>query len=264
VAVRAAAPAGSASDGVHDQVPSAPTVAVQTAVFPLDTVTVSPGVPVPVMTGVVLVSVAPAAGEVIAGACGSTSPRTVWRNALPLLVRLSSTSISHVPAIGFGTWNVAVPFVSSTPFTVRVRGGLPVVVVWVATVVPAGLTRNSDIGLSGLASGVDTVTPRSARPAGTLMLNVLIWPIPRPTVLVIVVSNEPPALGMSVRRAIGSEVVAPLAAVNWTDSGWSPGAVGNATWSGIVAERCAPIVIAGEAGEVIQFWPAARKLTVPR
>ena len=30
-------------------------------------------------------------------------------NSLPLVVRLSSTSISHVPAIGFGTWNVTEP-----------------------------------------------------------------------------------------------------------------------------------------------------------
>jgi hypothetical protein len=208
---------------------------------------------------------------VIAGACASTSPTTVWLNSLPLVVRLSSTSISHVPAIGFATWKVAVCIgvpltvwvVSRTPLTVRVLGGLPVVTVWVATEVPAGLTRNGVIGSSGLVSGVVTVTPRSGRPAGTLTLNVLIWPIPRPTVLVICVSNSPPVLGTSVRRAIGSEVAAPLAALNCTDSGWSPGAVGNASCSGIATTRCAAMVVVGDAGEVIQFCPEALKLTAP-
>src|SRR3954447_26686347 len=154
VAVSAAEPRGRAGDGVHDQVPSLPTVAVQTTALPFETVTVSPATPVPEMSGVVLVSVAPPAGDVIVGACGSTSPTTVWVNSLPLLVRLSATSISHVPAIGFATWKVAVctgvPLtvwvVNRTPFTVRVLGGLPVVVVWVATEVPAGLTRYSVIG----------------------------------------------------------------------------------------------------------------------
>src|ERR1700754_4184450 len=138
-----------ASVGVHDHVPSAATTAVHSTVVPLDTVTVSPGVPVPEITGCVLVGVEPAAGEVIAGACGRTSPTTVCVNSLPLLVRFSATSISHVPACGFGTWNVAtdicwpltVCVVNAIPLTVRVRGGLPVVVVCVATDVPAGLTR---------------------------------------------------------------------------------------------------------------------------
>ena len=52
--------------------------------------------------------------------------------------------------------------------------------------------------------------------------------------LVIVVSNGPPADGISVRRSTGSDVRAPLLAANCTDSGWSPGAVGMATRSGTV------------------------------
>src|SRR6201986_3106731 len=59
VAVSVAAPPGMASAGVHDQVPSAATTAVQSTVAPLETVTVSPGTPVPEISGCVVVSVAP-------------------------------------------------------------------------------------------------------------------------------------------------------------------------------------------------------------
>jgi hypothetical protein len=54
VAVSVTGPLGRAADGVHDQRPSGPTVAVQATAPPAETVTVSPGAPVPEMSGVVL------------------------------------------------------------------------------------------------------------------------------------------------------------------------------------------------------------------
>src|SRR5262249_19147074 len=107
VAVSVTGPAGRAGAGVHDQVPSAATVAVQPGVVPFHTVTVSPGTPLPETTGLRLAGEDPSAGDVIAGACASTSPTTVCVNSLPLLVRFNATSISHVPAIGLATWTVA-------------------------------------------------------------------------------------------------------------------------------------------------------------
>jgi hypothetical protein len=47
-------------------------------------------------------------------------------------------------------------------------------------------------------------------------------------------------------------------------SAWTAVSVtGNATCSGIVADRCAAMAIAGEADEVIQLCPDALKLIVP-
>jgi hypothetical protein len=72
VAVTVFEPSGSAVVGVHDQVPSACTVAVQrVAPVPSVTVTVSPAVPLPEIVGVVSVVVEPDAGAVIVGATGT-------------------------------------------------------------------------------------------------------------------------------------------------------------------------------------------------
>ncbi len=63
---RRTGPAGSASVGVHDQVPSAATTAVQTTAPPAETVTVSPATPVPEIAGVCGWSIVdPLAGDVI-------------------------------------------------------------------------------------------------------------------------------------------------------------------------------------------------------
>lgn len=72
VAVSVFEPVGSGAVGVQDQVPSTATVAVHTAVVPSNTVTESPGVPVPEIAGVVSVVELPSLGDVIAGATGST------------------------------------------------------------------------------------------------------------------------------------------------------------------------------------------------
>ena len=77
--------------------------------------------------------------------------------------------------------------------------------------------------LSGLVSAVRNVALRLDRPAGTLIWYVFSWPIIRPTVRVISVWNDPPAAGISQRRATGTDAVAPFRAENCTDSGWSPG-----------------------------------------
>ena len=55
--------------------------------------------------------------------------------------------------------------------------------------------------------------------------------------------NEPPADGMRVRRAIGTELSSPFGAVNCTDSGPSPGAWGRAMLRGTLAELRGGMVI---------------------
>ena len=75
--------------------------------------------------------------------------------------------------------------------------------------------------------------------------------------------NEPPADGMRVRRAIGTELSSPFGAVNCTDSGASPGAWGRAMLSGTLAELRGAMVTGADAGLVVKFWPLAWKVTVP-
>ena len=75
--------------------------------------------------------------------------------------------------------------------------------------------------------------------------------------------NEPPADGMRVRRAIGTELASPPGPVNCTDSGASPGAWGRAMLSGTLAQLRAGMVTGADAGLVVKFWPLAWKVTVP-
>src|SRR5258707_6090976 len=104
----------------------------------------------------------------------------------------------------------------------------------------------------------------SFSPEGTLMSYVEICPTPRPTVLVIGVRNVPPLDGISVRRATGSDVVAPLLAVNCTDSGWSPGVPGVATSSGTVALECGAIRTGNSvAGALMKCCPEIWKEMSP-
>ena len=75
--------------------------------------------------------------------------------------------------------------------------------------------------------------------------------------------NEPPADGMRVRRAIGTEVSSPFGVVNCTDSGASPGVLGRAMLSGTLTELRGGMVTGADAGLVVKFWPLAWKVTVP-
>jgi hypothetical protein len=75
--------------------------------------------------------------------------------------------------------------------------------------------------------------------------------------------NEPPADGIRVRRAIGTELSSPPGPVNCTDSGASPGVRGMATARGTLAELSAGMVTGADAGSVVKSWPLAWKVTVP-
>ena len=75
--------------------------------------------------------------------------------------------------------------------------------------------------------------------------------------------NEPPADGMRVRRAIGTELSSPFGPVNCTDSGASPGAWGRAMLSGTFTELRGGMVTGADAGLFVKFWPLAWKVTVP-
>ena len=75
--------------------------------------------------------------------------------------------------------------------------------------------------------------------------------------------NKPPADGMRVRRAIGTELSSPFGPVNCTDSGASPGARGRAMLRGTLTELRGGMVTGADAGLVVKFWPLAWKVTVP-
>ena len=76
-------------------------------------------------------------------------------------------------------------------------------------------------------------------------------------------ANKPPADGIRVRRATGTELSSPPGPVNCTDSGASPGDRGRAMASGTLTELRAGMVTGADAGTVVKSWPLAWKVTVP-
>jgi hypothetical protein len=130
-----------------------------------------------------------------------TSPLTTWVNSWPLVVRLSTTTISHLPGAGSATdrFARAVGVVDPTPCSVVVG------VASAVTSAPAGLNSSYVYPLSGFASAVPNDTLIDCWPAGTSMKNSEFGePWLRPTLVPIVAWNGPPDDGITVRASTGT------------------------------------------------------------
>src|SRR5690606_19546333 len=77
VAVIVCGPSSNGLSGVNDQLPFSSTVVVPNSVSPSRIVTVAPGSPVPVISGVLLPIVEPSSGDVITGGSGGSVSATV-------------------------------------------------------------------------------------------------------------------------------------------------------------------------------------------